>query len=439
MWLLNLFLPLNYGEPLLTARLLSVTAGFITLILLRFIIKALGGSRQAQLYGALVYLILPFTFFHDRMALIDSLLVTFLSASFLTLIKVRQTGHWKWASLAGIFWGLALMSKTSALWFPLIMPLMIICLPEALDKQSLKRVIGGYMLTGVIGLCLFYSLKMSPLFPFLFNRSADFSLTLSEILQGEWRRSGINGLNLGRYLFWYVTWPVLVLPLVAGFLKPLKKQSLRQRCLPLTLVCLAISLTLPLILLGKIVFSRYYLPTIIFLIPAATLAWERLQAQRYRILGWLLTGWLIIQSIWFIYPWYSNLNQAHLPREDREQYLTEWSAGFGNREVAEWLKQAALTQPIAVATEGYFGTLPDGLSIYFDHNPSNEQVKIFGVGQPVRELADSIKEQVPLKDTFLVVNEHRLSLNLDSCCTLVKRFPRPFGGPALLLIKVNQI
>src|SRR5690606_22648094 len=69
-------LVLNFGtNPLWQARLVSVIIGWLQLIVSDRILKTLGGSEVSRLIQAILIILLPFWFFHHRMALMDSLLV----------------------------------------------------------------------------------------------------------------------------------------------------------------------------------------------------------------------------------------------------------------------------------------------------------------------------------------------------------------------------
>jgi hypothetical protein len=93
---------------------------------------------------------------------------------------------------------------------------------------------------------------------------------------------------------------------------------------------------------------------------------------------------------------------------------------------------------VAVATEGYFGSLPDGLSIYFDGSLVNERVRIFGIGQPVTRIPDEVIALSRQMPTYLVVNEHRMKFPVEQCCQLIQRYSRPQGGPGLLFLEVHK-
>jgi len=91
MWILTLLLPLAREHPVWLGRFISATSGFITSIVLVLITKKLGGKRISHIASFLLYLIIPFSFFYDRMALTDTLFIMFLSITFLLLIKLKKT------------------------------------------------------------------------------------------------------------------------------------------------------------------------------------------------------------------------------------------------------------------------------------------------------------------------------------------------------------
>jgi 4-amino-4-deoxy-L-arabinose transferase-like glycosyltransferase len=437
MWLLTRFLPLTPLDPLWAGRFMSVAAGFLTLILIILIVKELGGKGWAQYGSAILYILLPFTFFHDRIALIDPLYVFLLTATFLSLIILKKTSSRGWVFMAGLFYGLAFMTKTPALFFGLIFPATLVLIPPRMDKQKFIQTPMYFAAAGLIGIGIFYLLKVSELFPFLFNRSNDFGFGVSQILNGEWRRSLINLNKFWLYTAWYMTIPLFLLPIIGYFFDKKSRQGKLWAYLPISLLILSLVYAAPFIILGKIVYSRYYYPLIIFLIPAAAIALERLILAGRGQLVAFLGGLIVIQAVWFAYPWYTDVGKAHLPADDISQYLTEWSAGFGNREVRDYLTKAAQLNPVAAATEGYFGTLPDGLLMYFDKSPliPQRRIEVYGIGQPVSSIPDSVREKAKTAEVYIVVNENRLDLDPKLCCEIVGTYPRPLGGAPLLLLK----
>ena len=101
--------------------------------------------------------------------------------------------------------------------------------------------------------------------------------------------------------------------------------------------------------------------------------------------------------------------KADLPTTERTGYLEEWTAGYGIKEVSEILREEQRREPkakIVVGTEGYFGTLPDGLQMYLYDAP---EITVIGVGIFIDEIPSSLSESKEAGNkTYLVVNNTRL-------------------------------
>ena len=127
-----------------------------------------------------------------------------------------------------------------------------------------------------------------------------------------------------------------------------------------------------------------------------------------------LVAFFISMSLVNDYKIITNPEKANLPRTDRSGYLEEWTAGTGIAEAANIIKTEHMNNPekkIVVGTEGYFGTLPDGMQMYLNRV---ENVQVFGTGLDFGEvpqpLIDSVKEG---NKTYFVVNSSRLKFGED--------------------------
>jgi hypothetical protein len=125
-----------------------------------------------------------------------------------------------------------------------------------------------------------------------------------------------------------------------------------------------------------------------------------------------------------------------LAMEDRAQYMTEWSSGYGIPQTRDYLRNVMQQHSIVVGTEGYFGTLPDGLSIYFNRPEDAGKISIDGVGQPIYEIPEKLKTSAKTKDTYLVVNSYRFFLDDRSQYEVIGAYERPSNGPKLLLLRI---
>jgi hypothetical protein len=126
----------------------------------------------------------------------------------------------------------------------------------------------------------------------------------------------------------------------------------------------------------------------------------------------LLLSGIVAPSLMFMGYSLFDINQIPFIKEDREQYLEEWSAGQGVVEAVNYITQQAKDHSIAVATEGSFGTLPDGVLLYFHRKPVNN-IYIEGIGQPVYTLSPEFKIRAKKFDqVILLVNSHRMKMPL---------------------------
>ncbi|MEK7458056.1 MAG: phospholipid carrier-dependent glycosyltransferase [Patescibacteria group bacterium] len=429
-------------DPLLAGRLVSVFVGLVNIILIGMFVRELGGETRDERLAQLVATILPFWFFHNRMALAEVMLVMWLLLGLVAGIRAYANNKksFFWTIVFSLAVGGSLWTKVSGLFFVpvfLMIPLLIIS-----AKTKKLSVIGaireGYLHTGVIRLfiggviggLIFLTLRLSPLFPYLFARSADYAFTLRDLLGGEWRFVVFAATpRLMYWLVWYLSPFIFILALRSG-----------RRGLVLFLMSLAYAL--PLLVGGRVVYSRYFLPMAVPLTIMAVFGFRELynQGNRNKTLALICLGGAVLWSSMFILPSYIRPGLTPFALQDQVQYLTEWSSGYGIPQVRDYLRQQIAQrtngQQIEVGTEGYFGTLPDGLSIYFNDPIYADKIKIDGVGQPIHAIPDRLLQSAKTQDTYLVVNSHRFFLENTSNYEVVGVYDRPYGGPKLLLLRI---
>ncbi|MCX6705960.1 MAG: hypothetical protein NTV24_02535, partial [Candidatus Woesebacteria bacterium] len=117
---------------------------------------------------------------------------------------------------------------------------------------------------------------------------------------------------------------------------------------------------------------------------------------------------------------------ANLPNSERSGYLEEWTAGDGIKEISEYLRNENIKEPnkkIVVGTEGFFGTLPDGLQIYLNDVP---EITVIGTGLDFKEVPQSLMESKKFGNkTYLVVNKSRFFGDADKLgLELVAVYPK---------------
>ncbi len=430
-WLIMPLLKL-IPDPLLAGRLLSVLIGVCSIIIIGKIMKQLGGKladvRLAQFFAIL----LPFWFFHNRMALADALLTFFLILGLYFGFHAYEQKSIKWIGLFAVAVGAALWTKVSALFF---IP-MFVCIPILVEVVKKKKftiqLIRAYFSVGLIklavggciGVLIFLTLKFTPLFPYLFMRSADYTFSIQDLLHGEWKFVLFSATpRLFYWIAWYLSPFVLLLALFSGVRGGV-------------LMMMGLLYAAPLLIFGRVTYSRYFLPMAVPFTLMAVMGYRWLVEHHKKSFAIACVIGAMLWSAVFILPSYFFPLYTPFAREDVIQYVTEWSSGVGIPQVRDFLIQAKKDRPIKVGTEGYFGTLPEGLQIYFDRPVDAQNIVIDGVGQPIRSIPSMLVESAKTQDTYLVVNSHRFLFDDRSQFELLNAYARPYGGPSLLLLRI---
>jgi 4-amino-4-deoxy-L-arabinose transferase-like glycosyltransferase len=454
MWLMVPLL-LFFKDPLFAGRFLSVLTGIGQVLIMGWITHQLGGRKKAVALAMLLTTVLPFWYFHQRMALIDSLLGLWLALIIATTIKSQAVlSSYKklplfnhsvfWAGLSGLCFGLALWSKIPALLFIPALPLYVFTFTG--NKNQPNRYLYRLSLvsgTVILGLAIFGLLKLNPAFGQLFRRGNDFLFPWQEVLlQGKWTQTIQNIPSYLKYFAAYFTWPLL-LAVVAGLFA-----NKNQRVFFVLFLSAAFFVG-PIALLGRVVYPRYLFPAVVYLTAAAVLSFQHFHdrfffAQKnlakkmfFAVGGTLLLAQPLALSGLFIYYSLFAPNQTPFVPADQEQYLYEWSSGHGIKEVVGWLKAESTQESLAVATEGSFGTLPDGILMYL-HRTDVSNLYVEGIGYPVTNLSPKYRARAGEFDRqLLVVNSHRLQIPRDQF-ELVAEFCRPDQAPCLQLWDISQ-
>ena len=164
---------------------------------------------------------------------------------------------------------------------------------------------------------------------------------------------------------------------------------------------------------AKVFTARYELYTIpfLFVIAASVFLTKKKIFRNISLVVFAL--WLVL-AVRFNYFLVTNPAKAALPRSERSGYLEEWTAGTGIKEVADFIKEEHAKNPnqkIVVGTEGYFGTLPDGLQIYLESVPN---VTVIGTGLDFGEVPEPLRVSVKSgTTTYLVANSSRINNKVE--------------------------
>jgi hypothetical protein len=450
MWATIPFLKI-FDDPLIAGRMLSVYTGVVATAGVFFLTLLLFESKKLAIIAGIIYAISPFAVFFDSMALTDSMLSMFgiwtLIFAVITVKKLRLDT----AMLSGFALGGALLTKTPATFFAILLPLTLIIhkWPQKLKNKLKRFAVFIFLFTPAyfIAYGMYNILRLGPNFHMISIRNQDYVHPYSHIIENPLDPL-LPFLKIIFEYFWLMGPGSLLLLFAAGAwlgIKRFKKESLILLAWGMVPILIAAEFS-------KTMTSRYIYFSIPYIFILSSLAFYfvfRKKEKNFRLDLLLkrivISAFLIffIHSLFLDYQLITDPQNAKLPRSGRSGYFEEWTAGYGIKEVSEVLRFKYENDPdrkIVVGTEGYFGTLPDGLQIYLNDIP---EITVIGVGQPVREVPQSLVESKEYgNETYLVVNDSRLLIDYkEKGLKLITSFDkavRPDGTlEALLFLEIE--
>lgn len=412
MWVL-MFLIKLFENPLYAGRLISVFTGLGTAIGVFTLSYLLFKNKLVSLLTLLLYILSPFTIFFDRMALVDSMLSMFGIWTAIFGLLTSKYKRFDLAMLTGFMLGFMALTKSPAVFVALLLPSFWF-----IYKWSKVWMIS---ITYFIAFGMYNILRLGPNFGLLSSRTSDYVLPLSH----AWTNTFDPLIpHLKDFIVWLSSIgpaaiiPFLILGVYVGFKKHFKE----------TLVLL-LWVLVPVVVqaeLGVTYTARYVYFAIPYLFILAGLI-VLTHVKWLRIASYGLVAIFVVQSLIFSYHLLTNPENANLSRGERSGYLEEWTAGQGIKEISEYLKKESANLPagkqLIVGTEGYFGTLPDGLQIYVNKYPN---IVVIGVGVIIVETPKSLTESVQAGNkTYLVVNKSRFRGSYEELgYKLIAKYPK---------------
>lgn len=383
-----------FKDPLVAGRMVSVGAGTLALtgiVLLTFIITS---SLQVAALSGVIYLLTPFTYFFDRMALVDSLLSALgIWVVMLNILFIR-TKRADISMILGFFLGFSLLTKSPAVFFVLLLPLSLLFLNSRPKYQDILKIAAGWLVAIVIGYGMYNILRLGPNFHLIGSRNADYLFSFSEVLTHP--TNPLIG-NLKSSFSWTLNLvsPVIFILVFAAFIKPSKEK--------IALLALFLIPIFAQASIAKVYTSRYFLYTIPPLLILASIGFFEIY-KKYLWLAFSLFAIFVIYSSVYIKNLQTDPAKAYLPQNMAHGYLQEWTAGWGQKEIAQYLIERSKQTKVLVGTEGYFGTLPDGLQIYTERVPN---LTVIGIGLPIKGVPDNLKNGLIDSEVYIVSNQSR--------------------------------
>ena len=267
---------------------------------------------------------------------------------------------------------------------------------------------------------MFNILRLGPNFHLLAQRNLDYVYPYDHILTSP--LNPLMGHLGGIWGYFVMLAPVgLIFLIILGFLE--NRAKFMKEILLLMILGLA-----PILIVAeysKVVTARYILFALPFLVVLAGSA-VLVKKNMVKAVVWAALLMFFVQSLFIDSKLLIDVEAAPLPQGERSGYLEEWTAGQGIREISEYIKSEHAKNTdvkIVIGTEGYFGTLPDGLQMYLE---GVENVITIGIGLGIDKVPESLAESKKSGNkTYLVINKSRLVEDPDKIgLDLIASFPK---------------
>lgn len=370
-------------DPLLASRLVSVMAGFFTMIGLYLLGKELFRNRFVGIISAFLYLIYPFALVYDRMALYDSLVGTFaVWGLYFEILLVRRI-RLDVALILSMVLGAGILTKTSGFFNIYLIPTLLI-LFNFKDKNKKSIIVKWAILSALsvaISYVYYFVLRLSPFYHIINEKNSIFVYSFGEWIINPLAYLDSNLHGLLDWLYSYLTLPVLLLVFVSYMIS---FKYFREKLL-LTIWFLAPFLALA--LFGKTIYPRFIFFMTLPLLPLAAFSIkEVLNNFGNKSLGFIIAFVFLLFFFKTDYFILTDFSKAGIAKADISQYINDWPAGGGIKEVIDYLDKKSVKEKIYVVSLGTFGSLPTySVEIYLGDNKNVEKRGIFPVPPQIPE------------------------------------------------------
>jgi 4-amino-4-deoxy-L-arabinose transferase-like glycosyltransferase len=436
-WATIPFLKIFAKDLLFGGRMFGVFSGLFSMAGIFSLSYYLFNKKTAFL-ASFIYIFTPFLLFFDRLAMIDS----FVAASFtwvllisFILSKRRDIGT---AVIYGLVAGLFLLAKSTVVMFICLTLLSVVFILNKKDSigENFKNSINFFILnlvSATIAFAMYNVQRLSPYMHYIGSKNNTFVLTVSEWLADPLQLVAVNSIKIPYYVAHGLGYLIFVLGIFGMFIY-YKKEKLRT----LYLLCWLILPYIFMMCFNRVLYTRYiifYLP--LFIIFASHFIATVLDAKKINkyLFIFLL---LVFSSFSFYYSYTVVFDWRNIPfvKDDRGQYIEDWPAGYGAKEIMGYLREKSKIKDTYVLAEGNFGMAGDVLDSLLI--PGDEKIHIRPYW-PLNEkdILDNQKE-IP-KSYVYIVFSHRTDFPMQWPIKQVLKYEKPGGKSALYLFELLPV
>ncbi len=389
-------------DPLLASRLVSVFAGFFSMIGLFLLGREIFKNRFIGFISSMLYLVFPFALVYDRMALYDSLVGMFAVWSlYFEIILVRKLKP-DMSFVLGMILGGGILTKTSGFFSIYLIPFTLLLFDFSKQKLTIRflRWVVLFALSVALAYAYYSVLRLSPFFYIINEKNTLFVYSFKEWLIHPFTYLYSNFSGLWNWFITYMTWPVFLL-VILSFIINFK--FLREK-LPLLIWFLVPFVAL--VFFGKTLYPRFIFFMTLFLLPLAAFSiyeiYTKIKIKLASIVIILAFLVLFVRSDYYIL---NDFARAPIADPDLGQYINDWPAGGGLKEVINYLDKESKTGKIYVASLGTFGSDPTlSVEIYLGKNKNINKRGIYPVPSVI---PFDLLEKAKYMPVYLIVSNQK--------------------------------
>ena len=432
--LLALWLPpatSSAASILYAARWLTVAIDALALLAVFLLARRCFSERAAWL-AAGFYLVAPFVYVYDRMALADGPLLALTALGLWLSVRIAG-GHSSWRSALwlGIILGLAALVKLSGLlgWAAPVLAIL-----SARDVRAALLLWRRWLLAWGVGALVYAPVLLFGAGQYQVGAKSVLALAPDDVLG-----------QLGRNLSLLAEWLFAYFPGAFGLfiLAALIAALVLRRRAALWIV----SALLPLVffvLVSRVWYPRYVLPAVPALLvlagwlAAALLArtGQLLPARSVRlVVPVLLLALLIVPPMSFEWLIAADPPRAPWPAIERWQYVEDWPAGYGVAQAAGFMRDAAAASPggIYIMRGDRTSAVLEPLALYLAADPG---LLLQSMNLSNDNVPNRLSRMAREKPTYVVLDPPREGFDFHERFPLAvarARFEKPGGQTAILV------
>lgn len=428
-WLTIPFLRIFPADALVSGRLFGVLGGFTSLLGMFTLTYYLFNKRIAY-FASVLYIITPFYLFFDRLAMVDTWVNSgFIWMLFFSLILIR-TMRLDMAILFGFVSGLFLLAKsTVSIFFGLSILAPLLRLQKNI-KSTIPTIVNYgflYVVAGFFAALLYNIQRLSPHFHFVGEKNKTFVRTIPEFFASPFEVFWHNVTHIPYYIANNLGYATFIFGLV-GFYYLWRKEKLLATYLASWIILPYGAMTF----FMRVLSSRYAIfMSPLFVTMAAYFLATKVK-KNYVHYALILVGYSF--TMYFNYTILFNPKDIPLPPVDRGQYVKDWPAGWGAKELVQFTQEKAKEKPVLIVGEGDFGMTGDVLKTFLK---DGDNVEVYGVWPLNEKHIEQYKAENQKRKVYFVF-AHRNEFPPQWPIRLVKQYSKPYSSEALYLFEYND-